>query len=116
MIIQQILIWLFGTLTVILLILALISLFSFGSSLFWVSDKANQKAHLYLLFAAISFAIWFITSYPNLIGEAIFCILPMSILAVGFSYFKTQFGRKLFKEFTEKTGVDYPFKDNKKQQ
>lgn len=111
---QNLLIWLFGTLAIIFLVIALISIFSFGSSLFWVSEKANQKAHLYMLFTVISFVIWFITSYPSFIGEAIFCILPISIWAVGSSYFKTQLGRKFFKKFTEKTGIDYPFRDNKK--
>jgi|SRR5687768_12691873 hypothetical protein len=110
-ILQNILIWLFGALSIIFLVIAFISIFSFGSSLFWVSEKANQKSHLYMLFAATSSLLWFIFSYPNLISVGIFCLLPMSILAVGLSYFKTQNSRKLFREFTEKTNIDYPFKD-----
>ena len=108
---QHILIWLFGTLAIAFLIVAVISLFSFGSSIFWVSDKANQKVHLYLLFSAVSFVFWFMVAYLNFITEAIFCLLPISICALGFSYFKLKFGRKLFTRFTEKTGIDYPFKD-----
>ena len=110
-ILQNALIWLFGVLAVIFLVIALISIFSFGSSLFWVSEKANQKSHLYMLFAAISFVLWFIASYPNFTSEAIFCVLPASMLAVGFSYFKTQLGRKFFRSFTKKMGVNYPFED-----
>jgi hypothetical protein len=110
---QQILIWLFGALAVAFLILALISLFSFGSSLFWVSDKANQKAYLYLLFSAVSFVAWFIATYPKWMGQAIFCILPFAIFIVGSLYFKSKLDRKLFSSFTKKRGIDYPFKDKK---
>jgi len=109
----QILAWLFGTLAVAFLIVAVISLFSFGSSPFWVSDKANQKSHLYLLFSAVSVVGWFIATYPKWMVQAIFCVLPFSIFLVGFLYFKSRLGRELFYSVTKKTGIDYPFKDKK---
>jgi|GEM_PF-1739525 len=109
----QILTWLFGALAVVFLIVALISLFSFGSSIFWVSDKANQKAHLYLLFSAVTFVGWFIATYPKWIWQAIFCLLPFSIFMVGSLYLKSRLGRELFSSFSKKTGIDYPFKDKK---
>lgn len=110
---KQILIWLFEALTLTFFVLAIGSLFSFGSSLFRVSDKANQRSHLYVLFAVISMGLLVMVGRPDLTGETIFCFLPFAILTIGFSYFKSKLGRKLFTRFTEKIGIDYPFKDKK---
>jgi len=112
-VLQQILIWFFGILAGFFLIMSLISIFSFGSSLFWVPEKANEKSHFYLLFAAISSTLWLITYSPNSIFEAMFCMLPISIIFVWLSYSKRQIGKKFFEQYKKRTGIDYPFKDHR---
>ncbi|HJR81435.1 MAG TPA: hypothetical protein VJ821_15295 [Anaerolineales bacterium] len=109
-ILQQILIWLFGILSAIFLILALVSLFLHGSSLFRVSDKANRIFHFYVLLGAICFAFWFMAYSPEFLLEGLICLLPMMLLAVGLSYGMSLFGRNLLKR-ASKRGFEYPFKD-----
>ena len=101
--------WLFGGLAIIFLVISFISIFLFGSKLFWVSDKSNNVTHLFLLFAGLSLVIWFYFAVPEKKLEALFCILPIVLFTVGIAYFSQVFFRKTYKKFSRKTGFNNPF-------
>ena len=106
-------IWIFGILSVLFFVISITSLFLNGSTFFRVSDKANEKHHLYMLAAAISSTLWFISYSPEKILEGVFCLLPIAFLYVGFSYFMAKSTRNALDWFSSKTGFEYPFKKKK---
>ena len=111
-ILQQILSWLIGILAIALLIMSIASLFRHGSSIFWVSEKANSRHHLFLFLAMLSFAIWFIVSVPEHTMEGVFCVLPLVIFISAFSFVASIINRKFLNWISAKTNVDPkdPFK------
>lgn len=109
---QQILLWLFGFLTVVFLLVAIASLFMDGISNLGVSDRANKISHFYGLLAAFSTVAWFIAFIPEESKTFLFCMLPMFILIVGMSYTGNLLNRKFAKWFFNKLNNRY-FKENK---
>lgn len=106
-------IWVFGILSVLFFVISIISLFLTGSTFFKISDKANEKHHLYMLAAAISFTLWFISYSPEKILEGILCLLPIAFFYVGFSYFMSKSTRNALDWFSSRLGINYPFKKKK---
>jgi hypothetical protein len=105
-ILQQIASWLLGILAIFFLIMSFVSIFMHGSTLFWVSEKANEKLHLFLFLAMLSFAFWFIVSVPDKTLEGVFCILPLVIFISAFSYGTSKFNRKFANWIATKTNVN----------
>jgi hypothetical protein len=114
-IIQVVLIWIFGSLTVGFLVISFISIFLHGSSLLWVSEKANEKHHQYMLYAGLCFVLWLMVASPENIKEALFCLLPMVLLYIGFSYFNSKLTRKGLKWLSSKTGIENPIEPKSKE-
>jgi len=105
-ILRQIACWLFGILATVFLIMSFVSIFRHGSTLFWVSEKANEKHHLFLFLALLSFAFWFIVSVPDKTLEGVFCILPLVIFISAFSYGTSKINRKFANWVATKTNID----------
>jgi hypothetical protein len=86
--------------------MSLVSIFRHGSTLFWVSEKANEKSHLFLFLALLSVAFWFIVSVPDKTLEGVFCILPLVIFISAFSYGISKAQRKFIDWIAPKVNVD----------
>lgn len=114
-IIRIVLMWVFGSLAVGFLAMSFISIFLYGSSILWVSDKANEKHHLYMIYAALSAVLWFMAFSPKHIDESLFCLLPFSLLYIAFSYFNSKLTRKGSKWFSSKAGIENPFEPKSKE-
>lgn len=98
--------WIFGILAIVFVVMAFISIFRHGSTLFYVSDKADNKLHLYFFLASLSFAFWFIAAVPEKTLEGVFCMLPLMIFISAFSYVSSKVNRKFANWIARKTNID----------
>ena len=112
-ILRQIMIWLFGILAIGFLIMTFVSLFLHGSTLYWVSEKANTRSHIFLFLASLSGVLWGITKSPENISIFLFCMLPMAILFPAFSYVISRVQRKFAERIVSKMNINpkNPFKN-----
>ena len=111
-ILQQVLLWFFGFLLVVFLLLSIASLFMVGLSISGVSDIAIKSSLFYGLLAVFSGVAWFIVFIPEESKTAIFCLLPMLLFIVGMSYTGNVLNRKFVKWLFNKLNDRY-FKENK---
>ena len=105
-ILRQILIWVFGILGIGFLIMVFVSLFLHGSTIYWVSEKANAQSHLFLFLALLSFVFWAIAMSPDIIILAIFFLFPLVIFISAFSYGISKAQRKFIEWIAPKVNVD----------
>lgn len=112
-ILRQFLVWVFGILGIVFVIMSVISLFRHGSTFWWVSEKGNTRSHLYYFLALLSFVCWAIAMSPDNIEEFLFCTLPLVIFVSAISFGISKAQRKFIERIAPRMNIDpkNPFKN-----